>query len=838
MDTVRPWQSAIGRVVGVLLIGGLAVSVGLSVLEWRRARAGLEMDLTQRATICARNLQAVLYGLGPETDRRAIESVLAGVVSDTHPISAARLRDGAGACVSVGVWPQTTASMSVWRLGDAGVGSRGRVALDRPTFVQAPFRRAGGVTELELLIDGPAAVASMHQRLLAELGTMWLLLAVVVLLGLLMMRRWLTGPLTEITQLVALDAGAAPFRRLAGRQRGQFAQLSDAIAEKLDRLSQANERLAQREHAFASLYQQAPTAMLSLDTDGRVIEANRRAAALFGAPSPTPLLGRRATELIIPEDRPLLEQTLERLTYHETGACELRALVAGQRVDCNLEAVADRDEDGALRSYRLALTDVSRSRALRRELENQTQLLNLVLNHMSDAIVLVDARGKVAAYNQQLASLLQHRPDQLAGRRFTHTEFWDALGVLNREQFVSRMRQIDAERDRPAQARFETRAGVFLFQGIPVHDVTGVPVGRLWVLQETTPQEHSQRLINQQNRQLQVLKETGAKLCDAVRLEPLVERAAKQMFEGIDVDALGIAVRTADGQRRCLQVIHRGEGAYLLEPNRQLAASVERDLMPRVLKSRDVALWTDLQVKTPWAEAARQAGLTSVAAVPLRGSSDAQGIIWIARRAGERLERHHIMLIETIAPLLAARLQLAQVAESLQRSDLTDQVTALPAREQMDHMLGEHARRPNQPCAVLCVHLMGFAQVNELLDHDGANAVLRRIGQRVVAVCRRGTFVSRESGPAFCILLPGASAGDAAKLGERVIAALTREHVEGPAGTRQAVAVSVGIGACPADGRNPFDARDAALARVALAKQRGQNQIVAEGLKRPDRAAS
>jgi len=837
MKAVRPWHSVVGRVVGVMLISGAVASAGLSVLEWRRSRAVLRMDLRQHTTITVRNLQNVMQGLRPGAGASATAAVLGAFVTEDDQIRAARLTEPGHEPVSVGDWSAADSKPAAWALSEVGTSQGGELALDRLTFVHAPFRRHGRATELELLVDGPAAVAAMRQQLYTGLGTMWLLLALVLLLSLLMLRRWFIGPLGELIDLVSVDAGPAPFARLAERQPGEFRQLSRAIAQMLERLAQAKQRLAERERAFANLYDHAPTAMLSLDGEGRVTEANRRAAELFEAPTTASLAGRRASDLIASADRPLLQQTIERLTYHDAAACELRVAVGERLLDCNLEAVADRDEDGALRTYRLSLTDVSRSRRLRRELENRTRLLNLVLDHMSDAIVLVDSDGRVAAHNQQLATLLQLRPEQLIGRRFDHADFWDALGVVNREQFIGRMRQIDGEHERPAQERFETRAGVFLFQGIPVRDVADGAVGRLWVLQETTPQEHSQRLISQQNKQLQLLKDTGAQLCDVVRVQPLLQRAAEHVFEGIGVDAVGIAIRTAERGKRCLQIVHRGSAAYLLQTNRRLVESVERDLMPRVLGSRDVALWTDLRVKTPWAEAARNAGLTSVAAVPLRGSSDAQGIIWIARRAGERLERQHIMLIETIAPLLAARLQIAQLSENMQRSDLTDRVTGLPSREQLDHLLSQQARRPNQPCAVLVVHFDRFAQVNEMLDHDGADAVLKRLADRVLGTCRRNTFVCRETGPAFGIVLPGAGAEGATKLAQRIIEVIGHEPIESPDGRRFEATASIGVGVCPADGRNPFDAWDAALVRVELAKQQGRGRVVAEGPALPDRAA-
>src|SRR5690606_26178380 len=115
------------------------------------------------------------------------------------------------------------------------------------------------------------------------------------------------------------------YRRLARRQRGEFRRLAHSIADTLDRLEATSRQLAQRERAFQSLYQLAPSAMISLDPAGRMIEANRRAAALLGAASPSELIGRRCVELIRPEDRPRLQEAIDRLLSRDDPVrCQLR----------------------------------------------------------------------------------------------------------------------------------------------------------------------------------------------------------------------------------------------------------------------------------------------------------------------------------------------------------------------------------------------------------------------------------------------------------------------------------------------------------------------------------
>ena len=185
------------------------------------------------------------------------------------------------------------------------------------------------------------------------------------------------------------------------------------------------------------------------------------------------------------------------------------------------------------------------------------------------------------------------------------------------------------------------------------------------MVEEVTPQEQSQRLISQQNQQLEVLKNVGTALCDLDNVEELMQRTAEQLFGTLGLEVVGLAIRRDRSGQRSQQLIHRGTMPYLLEPHRRLVDAIERELMPEVLQGGDVAFWPDLQGSGDWAGQALNAGLTSLAAAPMRGSADSQGIVWIARRGGERLERHHIYMLETLAPLIAARLQIAQLGERM-----------------------------------------------------------------------------------------------------------------------------------------------------------------------------
>jgi len=145
--------------------------------------------------------------------------------------------------------------------------------------------------------------------------------------------------------------------------------------------------------------------------------------------------------------------------------------------------------------------------------------------------------------------------------------------------------------------------------------------------------------------------------------------------------------------------------------------------------------------------------------------------------------------------------------------------------------------------AVLMIDLDGFKAVNDVHGHLAGDAVLRATGHVLRDSFRGDDVVVRYGGDEFLVLLPGASAADAARLGERARQAM--ESLREVAGVRDAVAgtpvsFSIGAAALPDDGgtlaqllaaadrrlfadkrgrrpRRPLRAAWAAVAAVALA---------------------
>ena len=146
-------------------------------------------------------------------------------------------------------------------------------------------------------------------------------------------------------------------------------------------------------------------------------------------------------------------------------------------------------------------------------------------------------------------------------------------------------------------------------------------------------------------------------------------------------------------------------------------------------------------------------------------------------------------------------LQRRQMAE-IEHQALHDSLTGLPNRglfhDRIEQALGS-AARTGAEFAVMMIDLDRFKEINDTLGHLSGDRVLQEVGRRLRAVARSSDTVARLGGDEFGILAPGiANADGAARLAEKLIAAVTQEVTIGELALE--VDASVGIALHPRHG--------------------------------------
>ncbi|MEO0586873.1 MAG: PAS domain-containing protein [Planctomycetota bacterium] len=760
MAGTRTTDSVITRLVAVLLLGGAVLSVGMGGLEWLRSRSLMQLELTQRAALKIQNLGSVVRSEVLRGEAGDLSGAL-GSFSRTQLVHAVRVSGPRGELARSGVWPASgeLAEARRWSLSPNAVVGGDELSLSAMTAVYSVVVVGGEPVVVEVVLDGPAAASSLGLRVAERLVWGMLLLGMVMLAGVGFLNAWVGRPLNELLSLVTVDANSGTVSRWSAGRRGELGDLGAAMAAMLERMETARATLDVRERETEARYQAAPVAMLSMTTDGVVMHANREAAGLFGVPDaadagPERLVGRSVDGLIAPEDVPRLWAMVRRADVEEGQRLELRLAAPADDASSRWAAVsASRilDTDGGVVGLRLSLVDVTDAVGLRAELLEQSRLMNLLIDHMSDAIVLIDADDRVVAANQQLASLLGRPAGAIVGGVYDASAFWSPLGPVDPDSFVRGLGALQGEGGSAVQERFATRAGAFVFRGVAVQGDSGECVGRLWVVQETTSQEQGQRMLAEQNHRLAAVRRVATELAGVWTYEAVMSRAVAVMRDELGVDCVGLALRRAEGGKRSSQVISRGEGALGLTESRELMEHVAQRLLPRAMSGPKTLHWAELTPQTDYGRAFGGFGLATAAACPLFGSDDVVGVLWVGQRGRETLGRQQLLMLETVAPLIAARLEVADQVERMTAMGLVDPATRLLASDGLRRVADEVERAGR---------VWSLMRVRPAEPVEGVEQ-WRGLSGEVMQAARRESVVGwLEPGRCIGVVMPGLGAAD------------------------------------------------------------------------------
>ena len=128
-----------------------------------------------------------------------------------------------------------------------------------------------------------------------------------------------------------------------------------------------------------------------------------------------------------------------------------------------------------------------------------------------------------------------------------------------------------------------------------------------------------------------------------------------------------------------------------------------------------------------------------------------------------------------------------------------DLLTGLPNRalliERLQQLLLRQPRT-GEPVALLVMDLTDFKAVNDSLGHDVGDNLLKQVGPRLTASLRAADTVARLGGDEFAILLPGTDETGAARVAQKMLAAL--EQAFPLEGETLDIGASVGVAVAPA----------------------------------------
>ena len=133
-----------------------------------------------------------------------------------------------------------------------------------------------------------------------------------------------------------------------------------------------------------------------------------------------------------------------------------------------------------------------------------------------------------------------------------------------------------------------------------------------------------------------------------------------------------------------------------------------------------------------------------------------------------------------------------------------DVLTELPNRLLFNERLNEAlaTAREDSPCALLCLDLDGFKEINDRFGHAAGDLLLKEVGRRLLSNLRKDDTAARLGGDEFAVLLRDVPAAEAVAAAQRITMALSGRYLLEQFG-EATVGVSIGIACAPAHANEP-----------------------------------
>jgi diguanylate cyclase (GGDEF)-like protein len=226
---------------------------------------------------------------------------------------------------------------------------------------------------------------------------------------------------------------------------------------------------------------------------------------------------------------------------------------------------------------------------------------------------------------------------------------------------------------------------------------------------------------------------------------------------------------------------------------------------------------------------AREEGLRCFVCLPLTSHDHRLGVIYFYCTDRDTFIPADIELLATFASLVAQAIENARLYAQMQEQARTDALTGLNNRRTFDALLADElarAQRFNRPVSLLMLDIDHFKRVNDTYGHQAGDVVLKVLGELLGRQARAIDRVCRYGGEEITVILPETGFEIAAKVAERLRAAVEAHPFDINGGAPLRITVSIGVASFPAHADSVQTLMVAADAAMYAAKAGGRNRVV------------
>jgi diguanylate cyclase (GGDEF)-like protein len=214
----------------------------------------------------------------------------------------------------------------------------------------------------------------------------------------------------------------------------------------------------------------------------------------------------------------------------------------------------------------------------------------------------------------------------------------------------------------------------------------------------------------------------------------------------------------------------------------------------------------------------------SVLCIPISYGETLLGVLNVESTRDRAFSSDDILIMKTLADLLATALHNSFVFQKLQQQSITDGLTGVKTRRFFWEAVSsecKRASRSGRPFSVVLMDLDKFKEVNDTQGHLEGDLVLARVGRLLEQHSRQSNVVARYGGDEFIVLMPETGIDQAQISAERLRHAVATD----PMLSQHHVSGSFGVASFPVHGFSLEDIVRVADAGMYAAKSAGGNQV-------------
>ncbi len=338
-------------------------------------------------------------------------------------------------------------------------------------------------------------------------------------------------------------------------------------------------------------------------------------------------------------------------------------------------------------------------------------------------------------------------------------------------------------------------------RGLVMHDAAGRAVRMIGALMDISERKHAEGRLRVHAERQAAIARFGQFALGRRSVEELYTEAARALHcEGVDAVSL---LEMFTERNEYLVRATQGEGPHAslgqtgpMTPD-SVWPEILRENAPRIAGR---AYLVSRPLNRPWRAWVHDMG--SAVYAPVRDDDKPIAMLCVYAVREHAFGAEDVRFAEAVGHVLSTALQRQKAEERLARLAQFDALTGLPNRTLLQDRLGQsivQARRRQVHAGVLFVDLDRFKLINDTLGHYQGDALIRQVGQRLLACVRPGDTVGRISGDEFGVVLADmARPDDAALVAQKILDALAAPFDLG--GNEAYVTASIGIAAYPGDG--------------------------------------